>query len=100
MNRPSEVKQENVKQENEEQTEEEKQRPNMELTGKLTEDTNTFRGVVIKYNEPQEAMLPRRKWRLYPFKGDQSLPVLHIHRQSAYLLGRERKIADIPIDHP
>ena len=25
---------------------------------------------------------------------------MYIHRQSAYLLGRERKIADIPIDHP
>lgn len=25
---------------------------------------------------------------------------MYIHRQSAYLLGRQRKIADIPIDHP
>ncbi len=23
-----------------------------------------------------------------------------MHRQSAYLFGRERKVADIPIDHP
>ena len=23
-----------------------------------------------------------------------------MHRQSAYLFGRERKIADIPVDHP
>lgn len=77
-----------------------KERPNFETSGKLTEDTNTFRGVVIKYNEPPEAMIPKRRWRLYPFKGDTPLPVLHIHRQSAFLLGRERKIADIPIDHP
>lgn len=28
------------------------------------------------------------------------MPVLHIHRQSGYLLGRDRKVADIPIDHP
>ncbi|KAE9414036.1 hypothetical protein Angca_002628, partial [Angiostrongylus cantonensis] len=40
------------------------------------------------------------RWRLYPFKGDEALPVLHIHRQSAYLIGRDRKIADLPIDHP
>nr|XP_015805551.2 smad nuclear-interacting protein 1 [Nothobranchius furzeri] len=77
-----------------------KEKPNFELSGALTEDTNTFRGVVIKYNEPQEARIPKRRWRLYPFKNDEPLPVMYIHRQSAYLLGRQRKIADIPIDHP
>uniref|UniRef100_A0A2C9JIE9 FHA domain-containing protein n=1 Tax=Biomphalaria glabrata TaxID=6526 RepID=A0A2C9JIE9_BIOGL len=83
-----------------EEKKDDKQKPNFQLSGKLTEDTNTFRGVVIKYNEPPESMKPKRRWRLYPFKGDTALPVLHIHRQSAYLLGRDRKIADIPIDHP
>uniref|UniRef100_A0A3B5KPH7 Smad nuclear interacting protein 1 n=1 Tax=Xiphophorus couchianus TaxID=32473 RepID=A0A3B5KPH7_9TELE len=78
----------------------EKEKPNFELSGALTEDTNTFRGVVIKYNEPPEARIPKRRWRLYPFKNDDPLPVMYIHRQSAYLLGRQRKIADIPIDHP
>ena len=75
-------------------------KPDFKLSGKLTEDTNTYRGVVIKYNEPPEARKPKRRWRLYPFKGDESLPILHIHRQSAFLLGRDRKVADIPIDHP
>ncbi|XP_022082147.1 FHA domain-containing protein DDL-like [Acanthaster planci] len=78
----------------------EKEKPNFATSGKLTEDTNTYRGIVIKYNEPPEARKPKRKWRLYVFKGDQELPLLHIHRQSAYLLGRERLIADVPIDHP
>lgn len=78
----------------------EKEKPNFEISGKLTEDTNTYRGVVIKYNEPPEARKPRKRWRLYPFKGDESLPMLPIHRQSAYLLGRDRKVADIPTDHP
>lgn len=78
----------------------EKEKPNFGLSGALTEDTNTFRGVVIKYNEPPEARIPKRRWRLYPFKNDEPLPVMYIHRQSAYLLGRQRRIADIPIDHP
>ncbi|XP_026172891.1 smad nuclear-interacting protein 1 [Mastacembelus armatus] len=78
----------------------EKEKPNFELSGALTEDSNTFRGVVIKYNEPPEARIPKRRWRLYPFKNDEPLPVMYIHRQSAYLLGRQRRIADIPIDHP
>eukprot|EP00111_Clytia_hemisphaerica_P017451 TCONS_00051648-protein len=69
-----------------------KEEPNYELSGKLTEYTNTYNGVVIKYNEPSEARKPKTKWRLYPFKGDKSLPLLQIHRQSAFLLGRDRKV--------
>lgn len=85
--------------ENEGQTKE-KEKPNFQLSGTLLEDTNTFRGVVIKYSEPPEARIPKKRWRLYPFKNDEALPVMYIHRQSAYLLGRQRRIADIPIDHP
>ena len=73
---------------------------NFGLSGKLLEDTNTVNGVVVKYSEPQEARKPRTKWRLYVFKGNEELPILYIHRQSAYLLGRDRKVADIPLDHP
>ncbi|KAL1773633.1 smad nuclear-interacting protein 1 [Sigmodon hispidus] len=77
-----------------------KEKPSFELSGALLEDTNTFRGVVIKHSEPSEARIPQKWWRLYPFKNDEVLPVMYIHRQSAYLLGRHRRIADIPIDHP
>lgn len=28
------------------------------------------------------------------------MPTLHIHRQSAFLMGRDRKVCDLPIDHP
>lgn len=77
-----------------------KQKPDFGLSGKLTEDTNMYNGVVIKYSEPPDARKPKRRWRLYPFKEDTQLPVLHIHRQSAFLLGRDRKVADIPVDHP
>ncbi|XP_023290824.1 uncharacterized protein LOC105698423 [Orussus abietinus] len=78
----------------------EKEKPNYELSGKLTEDANTVNGVVIKYAEPQDARKPKRRWRLYPFKGEKALPTLYVHRQSAYLMGRDRKVADIPLDHP
>lgn len=81
-------------------TKEDKEKPNFELSGKLMEDMNTVNGVVIKYSEPQDAKKPKRRWRLYPFKGEKALPTLHIHRQSAYLMGRDRKVADIPLDHP
>jgi smad nuclear-interacting protein 1 len=26
--------------------------------------------------------------------------LLHIHRQSAYLIGRDRTVTDIPLEHP
>src|SRR6218665_1230386 len=70
-----------------------KEKPNFETSGKLTEDSNTFRGVVIKYIEPPEARKPKRHWRLYCFKGTTTLPFLPIglHRQSAYLLGSDRR---------
>ena len=73
---------------------------NMLTSGKLLEDTNVINGVTVKYAEPSEARKPRIKWRLYVFKGDEELPILYIHRQSAYLMGRDRKVADIPLDHP
>lgn len=79
---------------------EERDKPNFGLSGKLTEDTNTYKGVVIKYSEPPEARVPKRRWRLYPFKGEEELKVLHLHRASAFLMGRERKVVDIPLDHP
>lgn len=72
----------------------------MSTSGKLLEDTNVINGVIVKYAEPPDARKPRTKWRLYVFKGEEELPILYIHRQSAYLLGRDRKVADIPLDHP
>ena len=72
----------------------------LQTSGKLLEDTNKVNGVVVKYSEPEEARKPRTKWRLYVFKGNEELPILYIHRQSSYLLGRDRKVADIPLDHP
>jgi len=78
----------------------EKQKPNFGLSGKLTAEKNTFNGVVVKYSEPPEARIPKRRWRFYVFKGEESMPTLYLHRQSAYLIGRDRKVADIPSDHP
>ena len=78
----------------------EKEKPSLALSGNLAKDTNTFNGVVIKYNEPSEARKPMKRWRLYCFKGDTELPFYPMHRQSAYLIGRDRLVADIPVDHP
>ncbi|KAL5108872.1 Smad nuclear-interacting protein 1 [Taenia crassiceps] len=77
-----------------------REQPNFELSGKLAADTNTYKGVVIKYNEPEDARKPTAFWRLYPFKGNEALKVMHIHRQSGYLIGSAQHIADLPMAHP
>ena len=42
--------------------------PNYGLSGKLAEESNTVRGVVLLHNEPPEARKPSLRWRLYTFK--------------------------------
>ncbi|KAG0145709.1 hypothetical protein CROQUDRAFT_658373 [Cronartium quercuum f. sp. fusiforme G11] len=74
--------------------------PNFAPSGKLAAETKTVNGVVLKYHEPAEARKPSTHWRLYVFKGEEQLDVLHVHRQSAYLFGRDRLVVDVPIDHP
>jgi len=79
-----------------------KQQPSFAQSGLLAQETNTVKGVELKFCEPTEARKPDLKWRIYVFKGDADEPIsmFHIHRQSAFLFGRDRKIADIPVDHP
>jgi smad nuclear-interacting protein 1 len=76
---------------------------NFGLSGALAKDTETgnmFRGIVLKFSEPIDARNPNKRWRLYCFKNNELKQTLHIHRQSAYLVGREKKIADVLVEHP
>lgn len=78
-----------------------KAKPSFELSGKLAEETNRVKGVTLLFTEPPEARKPDIRWRLYVFKASEVLnEPLYIHRQSCYLFGRERRVADIPTDHP
>ncbi|KAL4852743.1 Serine/threonine-protein phosphatase 4 regulatory subunit 3 [Chlorella vulgaris] len=75
--------------------------PEFGLSGALAAETNKVNGVVLVHQEPPEARKPTARWRLYVFKNGEQLPEpLHIHRNSCYLFGRERRVADIPTDHP
>lgn len=55
-----------------------KAKSNFSLFGKLTEETTTRKGVVIKYSESAEARKPKRWWRLYPFKAEKDMKTLPI----------------------
>jgi smad nuclear-interacting protein 1 len=79
-------------------------KPNFGLSGALMKDAggggNVYKGVVLKFREPPEARAPTTQWRFYVFKGKEVLDTLHISKQSAYLLGRNTEICDIPLLHP
>ncbi|KAJ1551925.1 Smad nuclear-interacting protein 1, partial [Cladochytrium tenue] len=77
-----------------------KEMPNYGTSGALAAEQNTYRGVLLKYSEPPEARKPVQHYRFYIFKGKEQTDMLQVFRQSAYLFGRERLVADIPIDHP
>lgn len=73
------------------------------LSGALAKDEKTgniVNGVVLKFTEPIDAAIPKQLWRFYVFKGDEIIETLHLHRQSAFLLGRDDRIADLLITHP
>ncbi|WWC64627.1 uncharacterized protein I303_107238 [Kwoniella dejecticola CBS 10117] len=76
------------------------EKPNFGNSGLLAKETNTIKGVEVKYNEPPEARKPTKNWRLYVFKGSEQVDLIHIYRQSCYLIGRDTVITDIPIAHP
>lgn len=79
---------------------EEVEKPNFESTGALSKEANTMNGVVLKWCEPPEARKPKTKWTIFPFKGDETLDPMKIYGKASYLLGRERRVVDIPLDHP
>lgn len=79
---------------------ENKAKADFKLSGKLSEEQRTTEsGVILKFVEPGDARKPVKKWLLYVFKNDVSLDPVYL-RKSANLLGRDRAIADIPLDHP
>ncbi|KAJ2721148.1 hypothetical protein GGI07_004168 [Coemansia sp. Benny D115] len=74
--------------------------PDFGLSGRLAAETNMVNGVVLKYSEPAEARRPAGHWRIYVFKDGKDIDMHHVDTASGFLFGRDRKVADIPIDHP
>ncbi|MBE7182610.1 MAG: FHA domain-containing protein, partial [Terriglobus roseus] len=80
---------------------------NWKTTGLLAAETNTVRvsaseKVVLKYNEPPEARKPppSARWRLYIFKGDETVGDVQLSTQSCWLIGKEAAVADLVTEHP
>ena len=61
---------------------------------------NCVAGVELNYFEPKDAKVPTKVYVLYPFKGNEAIDPLYLRKSSFFLLGRDRTIVDIPLDHP
>jgi smad nuclear-interacting protein 1 len=77
--------------------------------------TVLYKGVALKFSEPADACTPAKtQWRLYVFRkkesttqakrdsstdSDEPLEILHVAKQSAYLIGRNDVVADIVLAH-
>lgn len=84
-----------------------KEKADFGLSGALAKDAVTGaarNGVTLKYTEPHEAAVPEKRWRLFVFKDGAALAgeegELRVHRQSAFLFGRDGAVADVPLAHP
>lgn len=82
----------------------EKQKPNFNATGLLAKEANTVAGTntVLKYHEPPEARKPpsKQQWRIYVFKGKDTVDTIHLYMRSCWLIGRDEKICDYFLQHP
>jgi len=77
------------------------EKPNFGLSGALAKDSrtgNVRKGKQSKWAEPADAKVPMDMWRLYVFKDDQLEDTLFLHRQSAFLFGRDAEVADIVVN--
>ncbi|CAJ1366953.1 unnamed protein product [Effrenium voratum] len=69
--------------------------------GSQTFQDNAKNGIPLKFTVPMEARRPATKWRLYIFaKGNEGPKVIPIHKNVGYLFGKDRRIVDVPTDHP
>lgn len=59
-------------------------------------------GTVLKYSEPAEARLPSRSvvYKLFVFKSGEIVDTVELNPRSCWLVGRDRAVADLPVDHP
>jgi smad nuclear-interacting protein 1 len=101
--KPKRNQDESTAKEDEEEKPPPEHKPNFGLSGALAKDEGgggtAYKGVVLKFREPPEARAPNTQWRFYLFKGEDLIETLHISKQSAYLMGRNTEIADIPMAH-
>ena len=78
-----------------------KEQPNFEPSGLLALEDNAKNGIPLKFTVPSEVRRPATKWRLYVFtKATEAPKIIPIHKEVGYLFGKDRRVAEVPTDHP
>lgn len=80
-----------------------KEEKNFNPSGLLALEKNYKNGVELKYIESIDAELPDKKWRLYVFLNANTkdpAEILHLHRKSCYLIGKDDLVVDIKLANP
>ncbi|CAE6940821.1 SNIP1 [Symbiodinium natans] len=78
-----------------------KEQPNFEPSGLLALEDNAKNGIPLKFTVPAEVKLPATKWRLYVFtKANEAPKIIPIHKEVGYLFGKDRRVVEVPTDHP
>lgn len=73
------------------------QRPCFIPSGILARYENQKHGRALKYAEPPNAALPKHHWRFFVFEGEDEKEPIDLHIKSCYIIGRDKKVADIII---
>ncbi|CAA9990680.1 fork head domain protein, putative [Plasmodium knowlesi strain H] len=95
--------QEDGAEEEEKNKNEPKEEKNFNPSGLLAQEKNYKNGVELKYIESIDAELPDKKWRLYVFLNANTkdpAEILHLHRKSCYLIGKDDLVVDIKLANP
>lgn len=80
-----------------------KEEKNFNPSGLLAQDKNYKNGIELKYIESIDSELPDKKWRLYVFLNANTknpAEILHLHRKSCYLIGKDDLVVDIKLANP
>lgn len=95
-------KKEEGEREDGEEKEKKKKAPKMKLeaSGLLRDESmKNEKGSVQKYTASPDSCMPTNHWVFIPFKGEDILEKIPVHRKEWYLFGKDREVADIPTDH-
>lgn len=92
---------------NGEEPEKPKEKPNYGTTGVLAAASNSVAQadgtrITLKYHEPPEARKPppRDVWKLFVFKGGDTVDTIDLGARSCWLVGRDAAVVDVMAEHP
>lgn len=84
-----------------------KEKPNFGNSGMLAAASNSVTQadgstITLKYHEPTEARKPSPKdeWKLFIFKGAETIDTVDLSNRSCWLIGREAAVVDLLAEHP